>query len=157
MRNSLPQDVVEAKSRNGLKKQLDTFLAEKFIERYKSQRCRYNLWLTVPLRHRLLRGCARIKYCCMASLLLHSFPKYLLQARHVSETQHGAEGLLQPLWREFIIMHVCGSCIVHFWPNWDNLLLRTSLQHHGAHNSQVWKFLVWQTLRGKINRQAVSM
>lgn len=40
LRNSLPQDVVEARSINGLKKQLEKFLAEKFIERYKTQRCR---------------------------------------------------------------------------------------------------------------------
>lgn len=76
----MPQDVVEARSINGLKKQLEKFLAEKFIERYKTQRCRYNLWLTVPQRHRLLGGCARIKYCSMAALLAHSFPKYLLLA-----------------------------------------------------------------------------
>lgn len=76
----MPQDVVEAKSINGLKKQLDKFLAEKFIERYKTQRCRYNLWLMMPLRHRLLGGCARIKYHCMVALLFQSSPKYLLQA-----------------------------------------------------------------------------
>lgn len=81
----MPQDVVGAKSINGLKKQLDKFLAEKFIERYKTQRCRYNLWLTVPLRHRLLGGCARIKYPCTVALLLPCSPKYLLQAR-VSST-----------------------------------------------------------------------
>lgn len=67
----MPQDVVGAKSINGLKKQLDKFLAEKFIECYKTQRCRYNLWLGVPLRHRLLGGCARIKDPSTVVLLLH--------------------------------------------------------------------------------------
>lgn len=76
----MPQDVVGAKSINGLKKQLDKFLAEKFMERYKTQRCRYNLWLSVPLRHRLLGGCARMKYPSTVALLLHCSLKFLLQA-----------------------------------------------------------------------------
>lgn len=33
----------------------------------------------MPLRHRLLGGCARIKYHCVVALLLHSSPKYLLE------------------------------------------------------------------------------
>lgn len=76
----MPQNVEGAKSINGLKKQLDKFLAEKFMERYKTQRCRYSLWLTVPLRHRLLGGCARIKYPSTVALLLHCSPKYLPRA-----------------------------------------------------------------------------